>query len=114
MPQNLQKVSAAYAKSYYGVVIGSTNPLEGEPPTLMPSARVKTQLQELTENPDQVVIEPSPDPNIMVDLDPIPDPNEPTVEQDPLLGQVEIIRTGGNIPPVFPEIQPENQGNVVG
>jgi hypothetical protein len=108
MPQTLQKVTPAYAKSHYGVVI-STVTAAGEPSTV-----VKTQIQKLTEDPDQVVIEPSPDPNIMVNLDPLPDPNEPTVEQDPLLGQVEIIRTGGNVPPVFPEIQPEKQGNIVG
>jgi hypothetical protein len=107
MPQYLLKVSPAYAKSHFGVVIGGAG-VVSEPPTLMPSARVKTQIQELTENPDQVVIEPSPDPGILVDLGTPPD-DEPRQ----LPEGVEVVHTGGGPLPLRPPILDE-RGNVVG
>jgi hypothetical protein len=114
MPQYLLKVSPAYAKSHFGVVIEGVSTANSPDP-------MKAEFQFLSETPDQIVIDSPVDPDIVVDLDPPIDPDLPTVEQDPLLGQVEIIRTGGNVPPIFPNVQSQGQppaidgeGNLVG
>jgi len=111
MPQNVKIITPEYAKSFYGFVIDNTLPF---------GTQAKLAYQQLTVDPPQIEITPDPDP-IAIDLDPPIDPDLPTVEQDPLLGQVEIIRTGGNIPPIFPNVQPQGQppaidgeGNLVG
>jgi hypothetical protein len=60
MPQHLLKVSAAYAKSFFGTVIGAVpSPSSEKEGSILPAPKAK------------------------------------------------IVRTGGNVPPVFPKAQPK-------
>jgi hypothetical protein len=63
MPQHLLKVSAAYAKSFFGTVIGAV-----------------------------------PSPSSEKEGSTLPAPKRAT-----------IVRTGGNVPPIAPKVQPETQ-----